>query len=63
MIGRFIFLCDTEHFDVACEAAKFLLESPADNQTIVTSKTDGNPEVWMFAKRLVKSIRVQQVKP
>lgn len=63
MIGRFIFLCDTEHFDVACDAAQYLIEHPEDNKVMTTSKVDGNPEVWMSGKRLKKSIRVQQVRP
>lgn len=64
MIGRFIFLCDTEHFDVACDAAIYLLENP-EHKDAVTSQTDGNgnSRVAMFAKRLKKSISVRQVKP
>lgn len=63
MIGRFIFLCDTEHFDVAYDAARYLLENPEHKEVATTSKTDGNPDVMMFAKRLKKSISVRQVKP
>lgn len=63
MIGRFIFLCDTEHFAVACDAAKYLLENPEHKQVATTSKRDGKQEVMMFASRLKKSISVRQVKP
>lgn len=64
MIGRFIFECDTEHFDVACDAAKCLLDMPSE-KSVATSVTDGdgNNAVMMFATRLKKSIRVRQVRP
>jgi hypothetical protein len=64
MIGHFIFLCDTEYFEVACDAAKYLLENPGQKD-VATSQSDGDGGnlVMMFAKRLKKSIRVQQVKP
>lgn len=62
MIGRFIFLCDTEYFDVACDAAKYLLENP-EHKDVATTQTGGAQDVMMFAKRLKKSISVRQVKP
>lgn len=64
MIGRFILLCDTEHFDCAKEAVQFLLENPEHKETMY-SQTDGNGtiSVMMFAKRLKKSISVRQVRP
>ena len=64
MIGRFIFLCDTELFDVACESAKYLLENP-EHKDVFTTQTDGDGKsgVTMFAKRLKKSISVRQVRP
>lgn len=64
MIGRFIIECDPEHFDVACEAAKFLFENPRETNSM-TSQTDGDGgnEVRMFAKRLKKSIHIKQVHP
>lgn len=64
MIGRFIFLCDPEHFALACDAAEYLLENP-EHKDAVTSQTDGTgkPLAAMFAKRLKKSISVRQVRP
>jgi hypothetical protein len=62
MIGRFIFLCDTEHFDVAFDAAKYLLENP-EHKDAVTSHRSGVRDVAMYAKRLKKSISVRQVRP
>jgi hypothetical protein len=64
MIGRFIFECDTELFDVACDAAKCLLDMPSE-KAVATSQTDGegNNEVLMVATRLKKSIRVRQARP
>lgn len=64
MIGRFIFHCDPEHFDVAEDAAKYLMENP-EHRDVVTSQTDGDGkiQVAMFAKRLKKSITVRQVRP
>ena len=65
MIGRFILLCDTEHFDVARDAAVYLMEHP-EHSSVVTSQTDGNggpAKVSMFAKRLKKSITVRQIRP
>lgn len=64
MIGRFIFLCDTDHFDVACDAAKYLLDNP-EHKDVAATQTDGDGGngVTMFAKRLKGSISVRQVRP
>lgn len=64
MIGRFIFMCDADHFDVAVEAAKYLLENPDHKDAITTQMDgDGGNRVAMFAKRLKKSISVRQIHP
>lgn len=64
MIGRFILECDTDHFDLAGETAKALLEAPQE-KTMAMSQTDGDGgnAVMMFATRLKKSIRIRQVRP
>lgn len=63
-VGRFIFLCEPEHFDVACAAARHLLENPGQKD-VVTTQTEGfgKSGATMFATRLKKSISVRQVKP
>lgn len=61
MIGRFIFICDHENLICANRAAVSLLKQPAERELMVAY--GDNQKVWMFAKRLKKSIRVQQVKP
>jgi streptomycin 6-kinase len=61
MIGRFIFECDTKYFVDAARAAEQLIES-ADKQMMLVAHYDSQ-EVFMFADRLKKSIRVRQVKP
>jgi hypothetical protein len=64
MIGRFIFECDTDHFDVACDAAKCLLDMPSEKSVATSaSDADGGNAVMMVAARLKKSIRVRQVRP
>lgn len=64
MIGRFIFECNTDHFDVACDAAKALLDMPGEKSVATSaSDADGGNAVMMFATRLKKSILVRQVKP
>ena len=65
MIGRFILLCDTEHFDVAREAAVYLMEHPEHKEAVI-SQSDGSgapASVAMFVKRLKKSITVRQIRP
>jgi hypothetical protein len=62
MIGRFIFECDTENLIVAGKAVKWLQERP-DSKDVMISQGEGDNTVMMFAKRLKRSIRVQQVKP
>jgi hypothetical protein len=61
MINRFILECDTKFFVDAAHAAEQLLES-TEKQMMIAAHYDGI-EVFMFAKRLKRSIRVQQVKP
>jgi len=62
MIGRFIFECDPDNLIVANKAARALLNRPGERDVMIM-QGDGDDEVMMFAKRLKKSIRVQQVKP
>jgi hypothetical protein len=62
MIGRFIFECETENLNVAGKAVQWLQEFPDSNEVVI-SQGEGDATVWMFAKRLKKSIRVQQVRP
>jgi hypothetical protein len=64
MIVRMIFEGDIENFEVAADAAEYLLENP-EHKDVVTSQIDGNGklEISMHAKRLKKSIRVRQVRP
>lgn len=62
MIGRFIFECETENLIVAGKAIK-LLQARPESKHVMLSQGEGDSEIIMFAKRLKKSIRVQQVKP
>jgi hypothetical protein len=62
MIGKFIFICDLENVIVAGKAVKWLHERP-DSKEVMISQGEGDAAVMMFAKRLKRSIRVQQVKP
>lgn len=62
MIGRFIFECETENLIAAGKAVKWLQERP-DSKEVMITQAEGDEGVMMFAKRLKKSIRVQQVKP
>jgi uncharacterized Rossmann fold enzyme len=62
IIGKFIFICDLENVIVAGKAVKWLHERP-DSKEVMISQGDGDATVMMFAKRLKRSIRVQQVKP
>jgi len=62
MIGRFIFECETENLIVAGKAVKWLQARPESKEVLI-SQGEGDDTVMMFAKRLKKSIRVQQVKP
>jgi hypothetical protein len=60
-IGRFIFVCDPQNFIVAGKAVKALQER--GSKDIMIAQGEGVAEVKMYARRLKKSIRVQQVKP
>ncbi|RZN19503.1 hypothetical protein [Bradyrhizobium sp. Leo121] len=62
MIGRFIIECDPDYFEDAVHAARELFYSD-NREGLITAKYGDRKEVHMFAKRLKKSIRVQQVKP
>lgn len=62
MIGKFIFICDLENVIVAGKAVKWLQARPDDKEVMI-SQGEGDDTVMMFAKRLKRSIRVQQVKP
>ena len=62
MTGRFIFECETENLIVAGKAVKWLQARP-ESKNVMISQGEGDSEIIMFAKRLKKSIRVQQVKP
>jgi len=61
-VGKFIFICDTENFLAAGRAAE-ALESHPDSKEMMSAFGDGPGQIIMFAKRLKRSIRVQQVKP
>lgn len=64
MIGRFIILCDPEHFDAARDAVVALQEHPNEREIMISVVYGPKDfEVRMFAKRLKKSISVRQVKP
>lgn len=63
MIGRFIIECDPEHFDVARDAAQYLLDNPEHKDVATSSLEGGEVKVMMFAKRLKKSIRIRQTRP
>jgi hypothetical protein len=60
--GRFIFECSLENIVIAGKAVTWLQGRP-DSKEVMISQGEGDDVVMMFAKRLKKSIRVQQVKP
>lgn len=63
MFGKFIFECDTENFDLAIDAAKYLLENPEHKDVVTSQSSGGEIQVSMFSRRLKRSISVRQVKP
>jgi hypothetical protein len=62
MIGRYIFICDPLFLRFAEEAAIDLQNQPDEKSAYVFGNM-GDVSISMFAKRLKRSIRVQQVKP
>ncbi len=62
---RCILHCDDENLILASRAVQYMLQKPEKRDALLIYGVDENAEnrIEMYAKRLKKSIRVQQVKP